>query len=538
MKPGFQTVPPGSYYKKAADVWAVKKTVKKTITALLIMLLATSTAGGLSFAAAEDPETPQQTAETLLTVLDTRRAEVLALFDSIVEGGGEVPEDAQESFDEADGLRDEAQALYDAGDYEEAIEEATEAINKYGEATSLAMETDEDEGTEPEEDEDEDDGYGVIAGYEKAVDRLEKLKAIAEALEAQGMDVSEADALILEAEDSLSQLEEALNQGDLGAAGSLLGESNGTLGKLTAALKTIGKPKKKEKMEHFINQTRHRVQQLETKMLRILAKYGLTEEDEQAIKAEFQAMIAGLDDIDVDRDDLGETVNSLKRLVKETNRVGKGKDVDEEVVDKIKKLNKHESNLNRYRERITELEGLGAPTDELLGLLNEAEGLLSQADDEMNAGNKDAAEDLIDEADAILDTLDDMIDDLEKEYEDLDEEEDGKKGKGNNGKAKNETDDETDDDFEKNRQKIEEEVAELEEKIAELREEGEDTSELEAELDEIKDALEQAENVEDLEALEERLDALDDRIDDLEDSGSGADEGGEGEEPGEGGDTG
>jgi len=527
MKPGFQTVPPGSYYKKTPNVWAVKKTVKKTITALLIMLLATSAAGGLSFAAAEDTETPQQTAETLLTVLDTSRAEVVALFESIVGGGGEVPEDAQESFDEADGLRDEAQALYDAGDYEGSIEEATEALNMYGEATSLALETDEDNGTEPEEeDEDEDDGYGVLVGYEKAVDRLEKLKAIAEDLEAQGVDVSEADALILEAEDSLSQLEEALNQRDLGAAGSLLGESNGTLGKLTAALKTIGKPKKMEKMEHFVTQTKHRVQQLETKMLRTLAKYGLSEEDEDAIRAEFQAMIAGLDDIDVDRDDLGETVNSLKRLVKETNRVGKGKDVDEEVVDKINKINKHESNLNRYRERIMELEGLGAPTDELLGLLNEAEGLLSQADDEMNAGNKEAAEDLIDEADEILDQIDDMIDDLEEEYEeDDDETSDEDKGKTNNGKGKVKTDDdEIDDGFEKEKQKLEEEIAEIEEKIAELKEEGEDTSELEAELDEIKAALNQAEDEEDLEALEERLDELEDRIDDHEDSGLGADD--------------
>jgi len=350
--------------------------------------------------------------------------------------------------------------------------------------------------------------------------------------------------LILEAEDSLSQLEEALNQGDLGAAGSLLGESNGTLGKLTAALKTIGKPKKKEKMAHFVTQTRHRVQQLETKMLRTLAKYGLSEEDEDAIRAEFQAMIAGLDDIDVDRDDLGETVGSLKRLVKETNRVGKGKDVDEEVVDKINKINKHESNLNRYRERIMELEGLGAPTDELLGLLNEAEGLLSQADDEMNAGNKEAAEDLIDDADAILDQIDDMIDDLEEEYEEDDDDEtdddynsktnNGKvKDKTNNGKVKDTTDedgeDETDDeeideDFEKEKQKLEEEIAELEEKIAELKEEGEDTSELEAELDEIKAALDQAEDEEDLEVLEERLDELEDRIDDHKDSGLSADD--------------
>ena len=132
MKLGFQTVPPGSYYKKTPDFWAVKKTMKKTITALLIMLLTTSVAGGLSFAAAEETETPQQTAETLLTVLDTSRAEVLALFDSMVEGGGEVPEDAQESFDEADRLRDEAQALYEKLDipyYARQVEGSLQVVN-------------------------------------------------------------------------------------------------------------------------------------------------------------------------------------------------------------------------------------------------------------------------------------------------------------------------------------------------------------------------------------------------------------------------
>ncbi|MCK4317570.1 hypothetical protein KAW53_02295, partial [Candidatus Bathyarchaeota archaeon] len=400
----------------------MSKTMKKTITALLIMLLATSAAAGISFAAVEDTGTPQQAAETLLGVLEDSRAEVTILFDSIVEGGGEVPEDAQEALDEADELRDEAQALYDAGDYEDSIEKATKALNKYGKAASLALKTNEDDETEAEE---EDDAYKSLAGYEKAVDRLEKLKAIAEELETQGIDVSEADAIILEAEDSLSHLEEALDQGDLETAESLLGEVNGTLGQLTATLKNLSKPKKKEKMEHFIDQTRHRVQQLETKMLRILAKYGLSEEDEQAIREEFRAIIAGLDDIDVDRDDLGDVVDNLKGLVKETNRVGKDKDVDEDVVDEINKLNKHESKLNVYRERIKELEGLGAPTDELLGRLNEAEGLLFQANDEMDNGNKEAAKDLIDEADEILDEIDDMIDDLEEEYEDDDGTDDG-----------------------------------------------------------------------------------------------------------------
>lgn len=541
MKPGFQTVPPGSYYKKTPDVWAVSKTMKKTITALLIMLLATSAAAGISFAAVENTGTPQQAAETLLGVLKDSRAEVTILFDAIVEGGGEVPEDAQEALDEADELRDEAQSLYDAGDYEDSIEKATKALNKYGKAASLALKTNEDDETEAEE---EDDAYKLLAGYEKAVDRLERLKTIAGELTAQGIDTSEADAIILEVEDSLSHLEEALDQGDLEAAESLLGEVNGTLGKLTATLQILSKPKKKEKMEHFIDQTRHRVQQLETKMLRILAKYGLSEEDEQAISDEFQAIIAGLDDIDVDRDDLGDAVDSLKGLVKETNRVGKDKDVEEDVVDDINMLNKHESKLNRYRERIRELEGLGAPTDELLGLLNEAEGLLSQANDEMDAGNKEAAKGLIDDADDVLDELDDMIDDLEEEYEDDDgiddedeegddtddgtndgtDDEDEDKGNSDNGKTNDKTDDEIDDDFEKKRQKIEEEIAELEEKITELREEGEDTSELEAELDEIKTALDQAEDIEDLEELAERLDELDDRIDDVEDSGLSADD--------------
>jgi chromosome segregation ATPase len=330
--------------------------------------------------------------------------------------------------------------------------------------------------------------------------------------------------LILEAEDSLSQLEEALDQGDLEAAGPLLGQTNGTLGKLTAALKTLSKPKKKEKMQQFINQTKHRVQQLETKMLRILAKYNLTEEDEEAIKAEFQAMINGLDDVDVDRDDLGDTVDKLKKLVKDTNSIGKGKGVDEDLVDDINKLNKHESKLNRYRERIRMLEGFGAPTDELLGLLNQTESLLSQADDEIAAGNKEVAEDLIDEADEILDTIDDMIDDLEEEYEedDDDEADDDDDGKTNNGKGKDKEkpsdDEDENDDFEKEKQKLMEEIAELDEKIAELGEEGEDISEIEAELEEIKSALDQAEDEEDFEELEEQLDELEDRIEDLEDS--------------------
>lgn len=436
MKPGFHTVPPGSYYPLKPRGSTVMKMNRKAISLIMITLLATS-ATGLSLIPAQAAEPRRQAAETLLSVLENSHGKVSALFDSVSAEGGQVPEEAQEQLQAAIQLREQAQTHFEAGEYEECIKKATEALNAYGKATAKLHEDEDDE--EPE-DEEAEENLGLFTAVEKAREHLEKLRSIASGLESQEIDVTEATDLLDQAEVALDSAENELNQGNFEAAEELLEEARSLMGQATGRLQSLSNSKKKEKTEQFIEQTRSRVQQLEEKMLMILSKYGVSEEDTQALMNEFQGIKAALEEIDVDEDDLDDVVHQLKHLVKESHEIGKDHDeIEDETIEKLKDIGKLEAKLNRYRERIRELERLGYNTDELTGLFLEAEGLITEATNKLGEGDKKSAEDLLEEAEDLLDDLDDMIDDVEDETDD-------DKGKGADEDDEEEPEDEPEQD--------------------------------------------------------------------------------------------
>jgi DNA repair ATPase RecN len=471
---------------------------KKIISMLLITLLIASTAGGMGIALAEEGDpvpVTQEDADTWFGLVADSKGEVVSLFESITSGGEEVPSEATEAFDEAEALMGEAQTAYDAEDYETAVEKATDALNKYGDALERA--TPEEPDDDDDDDDETDDVLKTFAGYEKARERLEKLREIAGDLEGQGIDVSEVVAMLDEAALILDEMDTQLNLGDLDAAANMLGEANSLIGNSMGKLTSLSNSKKKEKIEQFIERTRERIIRLETKLNRILAKYGVSGEDSNAIVEEFNALRAILDGVDIDEDDLKDVIDQLKDVVKDSKKVGKDKeDLDEEVIEKVNDIADNEDKLNRYRERIGELAEQGVETGELSALLAQVEGLLAeaQAEVEAEAGNKEAAEEILEEAEDLLDDLDDMIDDMEE-----DEEDKGNKYKGN---------------FEEEQAKLEEEIAELAEEIDALKSDGQDTTDLEARLDEARLALEEARTMDDLDEVEEILEELDELVED------------------------
>ena len=498
----------------------VMKMNRKIISLIVMTLLATS-ATGLNLTIVQAKRPSNQSAETMLGLLEQSHAEVTALFDSITAAGGQVPENAQEQLQEAIQLQTEAQAHYDAGEYEECIEKATDALNAYGKAASKAneaedeVEDEEDEGTEDNETE---KNLGLFTAVDRARAYLEKLRSITTDLESQGINVTEATDLLDQAEAALNSAENELNQGNFDAAEALLEEARSLMGQATGDLHRLSEPKRKEKTEHFINQTMIRVRQLEEKMLRILSKYNVSEEDTQALTAEFQAMTAALEDMDVDRDDMDDVVHNLKGLVKGSHEIGKGyHEVEDETVERLKDVSNLEAKLNRYQERLRELEQLGYGTGNMTEIYTEAEGLLSEAMVKLEAGDREGAESLIDQVDEMLDDIDDMIDEAEEETEADDDD----KSKPGHSYAEKLAD-------------LQEKVDEYAERIERLKSKGEDTSGLEAKLEEIRKALEEATSVENLEEIESMLDELDDLIDGSDDDhgkGSKDDEEGPEEEP-------
>lgn len=435
MKPRFQMVPPGPYYLLESIQGQVNKMYKKSMALILITLLAGSSAAGLSLVGAQTTDNSQQVAETMLNMLENSHEEMRMLFESTVAAGGTISEDAQTAFDEAGQLKTQAQEEYDLGEYEKAVKTATKAMNGYGKAAGKVFEENDEEELEDEEVE---KNLGLFVAYEKSLERYEKLVEIAGELTAQEIDVTEVSGLLDEAQGKLEDMRTALDEGDFEAAEERLEEANSLLGQATGKLRSLSNQKKKEKTARFIDQTKNLVQNLEDKMLRILNKYDLAEEDAAAIQEQFQLMKAKLDGIDLDEDeDINDAIGELKDIVKESKNVGKDKDdLDDEVVESLKEINKQESKLERYRARIRELSGLGVDTAEMEALMARVETALMNA--QSGAENEEDTENLIDEADELLDQLDDLIDDLEDETEDLEEDsEDDDESKDDDGKSKN-----------------------------------------------------------------------------------------------------
>jgi tetratricopeptide (TPR) repeat protein len=483
MKPGFHFVPSGPSYYMQELVFSVKKMKKPILIFIMAMILA-SVAGVTMFAHAQEDD-PALVAENMLNALNSSSAEVHAQFD-VYAMNNTVPDDAAETLSQADAIYVEAQAAFDSGDYNSTIDLATEALSEYGNALALLTPVVDDG---DEEENEVEDTYQKLGGYDKALERLDKLYHLASDLDAQGVNVSEAVALLNESEAVLNDLGAAIDQGDLENLEAMLDQANSLMGQATGMLQRNSGEKRVEKTERFIIQTRLHVSQLETKLNRILAKYNLTAGDDEAIRLQFQALKASLDGIDAGHDDLKNITRQLQHIVKESHQVGKGEhEVDDHLVDQVNDVSEKETKLNRYRERLGELAQLGYNTSEIEVLLNQAETLLNSSMNSIDEGDNETAGNLIDQADALLDQVDDQLDDMEKTM-------------------KHESKDESDD-FDKKVAELRRKISRYHTEIQSMARRGVLTTALETQLDEIEQSLNAAQTSDDLDSVEQQLDSF------------------------------
>ncbi len=403
---------------------------KKRLTLIMMTLLTASALGGAVFAHAQDEN--MVAAENLLSVLSERESAVTSLFEQIVNDGGEVPENAQEAFEEAQQLHAEAQTLFDEADYMESLEKATEALNEYGKAETRAT----PEEPEPltveqlEAEAETEKMVGLFTAIEKARDRIAKLREIAEDLGIPSTATSEAGELLVAAEVRLVEIEEELGSEDIDEPTIILGEANSLIGQATGMIKSYGAPMKQEKVQHFIEQTMHRMGQLETKMNRIINKRGLSNE---GLTSQFGGIFAGLEELDTEtdltHDEMKDLIRQLKDITKEANKVGKPeKDeesiFDEETIDALNTQTNMETRIEEYRTQVMSIEENEELVTELLGLLDEAEALLAQAEDAIGLEDEDLAEEHTKAAEDILDQFEELFDEFKEEL-----------GTKNNGKS-------------------------------------------------------------------------------------------------------
>ena len=391
---------------------------KNKLTLIMMTLLTASALGGAVFAHAQEVEVDENmvAAENLLSMLTESEAEVTSLFEQIVGEGGEVQEDAAEALLEAQELHAEAQGLYDEGSYEESVEKATDALNKYGKAITEATPEEPEDPEEPEtmtteeqeETEKTENMIDITTAIEKARKRITKLDEIATKLTEQGIDVSEANAKLIEAS---GRLDDILLE-DTEGAEELLSDAYSLIGEATGMLKSNGEPIKEEKIELFRNQAMHHVEQLNIKMMRFLEKFGSSEEDSLLMQAKYGEISEGLGAIDT-KDGLKAAVTQLKWLEKEKRNVGKGTEVEEllgeDTLESIDDQTKMESKLEYYWGIVNVMDDEDPVKADAFVLLSQVEDLLVEAETALVEGDEDLADEKEEEAEEILENIDDLV---------------------------------------------------------------------------------------------------------------------------------
>jgi hypothetical protein len=402
--------------------------MSKKVIIILMTLLTSSLLGGIHPIFAEEVDDNQVTAENLLSMLSDSEAEVTSLFGNIIDEGGEVPEDAAEALLEAQELHAEAQGLYDEGSYEECVEKATDALNEYGKALEEAHEAleeaqeeteeeTEDEAEEVTEEETEEQSaeekaakmIGLLSNVDKFIARIGVLRGIADELE---LDEGAIEYQLLdEAEAILENIK--LNFDDLDESDIVLGEAVRLIGKATGMLKSQGQPMKAQKFEQFMLHTMNRVEQLNNKMAKIMAKIGSPEENIVMVQSQYGEIYNQLEGIDT-KEDLKEAINQLKVLVRETRRVGKGGDdgeelFSEEAIGSVNDQMDVESQLEAYRE-LAEMMAEDDPLKaEVIGLIVQVDALLDEAETAISEDNEELADQKVEEAKEILETIEDLL---------------------------------------------------------------------------------------------------------------------------------
>jgi hypothetical protein len=319
----------------------------------------------------------------------------------------------------------EAQTLFDEADYEEALEKATDALNKYGKAETRAV-PEEPEPLTAEQHEAEAETekmVGLFTAIEKAQDRIDNLRKIAGDLEIPEFETSPAGVLLSDAWTRLDEIKGLLVSGEYDEPEIILGEANRLIGQATGMIKSYGAPMKQEKVNQFIEQTMRRMGQLETKMNRIMDKRGLSNE---GLTSQFAGVFAGLGELDTDGltpDEMKDLIRELRDIVKEATKVGKPEDdeeglLDEETVDALNAQTDLETRIAEYRTQVESIEVNEENedlVDELLGLLGEADGLLVEAEDAIGLEDEALAEELTEAAEGILDQFEELFDEFEEE---------------------------------------------------------------------------------------------------------------------------
>ena len=345
----------------------------------------------------------RELAEKLIDMAQKARVRVEAAFEHLEDHNIDIPDPARDSYDQGLENEEHAQDLFDEDNYNEAVNEALQALQDFHTALRIVREV---EGEEVEE-EDTKLGRGPRVAIERAYRFLDRLSDMAKKLDDENYDVSEVKDNLEEAETHLEEATDLLDSGDVNGAAQELAEARGILGRTMALLHHIAKEFKIAKTEKFLENFEKRM----GKLMDWISKkgYGLGQEEIASIMSSIRnaGMKLGLirnrlhtGDVD---EDIDEVLEELQKLGEEGNLNRRT------VMAMFREMERAEARVRVLGESLEKLALRGADTSTLDEELQKAEELVAEIRSVLQSGNLDDATGLLQDADEMLDRLEDLI---------------------------------------------------------------------------------------------------------------------------------
>jgi len=295
-------------------------------------------------------------AEEILSLLNASRSQVEAILEQLVLDGAVIPDAVYVSISLAEEAAAEALLLMESGMYPEVSEKATEALQLYGEALQMVLDSNhgalgstlEENSSDPQE---------LWGSLERGYAYLHEVNDTARKLAEAGFNMSHVCVLLDIAEALLAHTEELLVLGDAEEAESELELAFRVLDSAMTSLQSRNDELTAEKAAGFLVNSERRLERLEEEILNLIDPLSLDPED-------FDALMQSLEDAHLKNRDLkdlledGNLSSALSGFGVLQRHEGDIFDIldngDKDVAKYLKKAYKVEVRISRH-------EGVGGP---------------------------------------------------------------------------------------------------------------------------------------------------------------------------------
>ncbi len=304
-------------------------------------------------------------AEELLSLLNASRSEVEAILEQLDLDGVVIPYEVLDTLSLAEEAASEALLLMEEGLYEDAADRASEALQLYGDALQMVLDSNYG-ATESTPGDNSTEVQGLWDSLERGYAYLREVNDTARRLAEAGVNVSQVDILLVAAEGCLVNAEALLSQGDAEVAEEELDSAFRILAGAMAFMQSLNEDLTAEKASGFLANSERRLERLEEEILGLIDPLSLEPDD-------FDALLRALEDAHLKNRDLkdlleGGDLSSVLDGFGSLQQSSDGifdilEDGDKDVAKYLKKAFKVEVRISRH-EDLGDPEGLNVTAGE------------------------------------------------------------------------------------------------------------------------------------------------------------------------------